>query len=61
MTTIIHTEHAPAAIGPYVQAIDLGNLYLHSGQISCQSNNRRYTNRYRSASTPILRKYKSNH
>ena len=33
MTTIIHTEHAPAAIGPYVQAIDLGNLVLTSGQI----------------------------
>ena len=33
MTKIIHTEHAPAAIGPYVQAIDLGNLVLTSGQI----------------------------
>ena len=58
MTTIIHTEHAPAAIGPYVQAIDLGNLVLTN---SCQSNNRGYTNKYRSTSTPIFRKYKSNH
>lgn len=29
----ISTDHAPAAIGPYVQAIDLGNLVLLSGQI----------------------------
>lgn len=33
MTTVIHTENAPAAIGPYVQAVDLGNLVLTSGQI----------------------------
>ena len=33
MTKIIHTENAPAAIGPYVQAVDLGNLVLTSGQI----------------------------
>ena len=33
MTQIIHTEKAPAAIGPYVQAVDLGNLVLTSGQI----------------------------
>ncbi|WP_373778401.1 RidA family protein [Glaesserella sp.] len=33
MTKVIHTEHAPKAIGPYVQAVDLGNLVLTSGQI----------------------------
>ncbi|AFU18648.1 RidA family protein [Actinobacillus equuli subsp. haemolyticus] len=33
MTKVIHTEKAPAAIGPYVQAVDLGNLVLTSGQI----------------------------
>lgn len=33
MTKIIHTDHAPAAIGPYVQAVDLGNLLMTSGQI----------------------------
>ncbi|WP_386688905.1 RidA family protein [Lonepinella sp. MS14437] len=33
MTTVIHTDKAPAAIGPYVQAVDLGNLVLTSGQI----------------------------
>ncbi|MBF0752002.1 MULTISPECIES: RidA family protein [unclassified Pasteurella] len=33
MTKIIHTEKAPTAIGPYVQAVDLGNLVLTSGQI----------------------------
>ena len=29
----IHTKQAPAAIGPYSQAIDLGNLVFTSGQI----------------------------
>ncbi|QLB40651.1 MULTISPECIES: RidA family protein [Mannheimia] len=33
MPTVIHTENAPAAIGPYVQAVDLGSLVLTSGQI----------------------------
>lgn len=33
MATVIHTDNAPAAIGPYVQAVDLGNLVLTSGQI----------------------------
>ena len=33
MTKVVHTEKAPAAIGPYVQAVDLGNLVLTSGQI----------------------------
>lgn len=33
MTKIIHTEKAPTAIGPYVQAVDLGNMVLTSGQI----------------------------
>ena len=29
----IHTENAPAAIGPYSQAISVGNLLFTSGQI----------------------------
>ena len=29
----IHTEKAPAAIGPYSQAIEVGNLVFCSGQI----------------------------
>lgn len=33
MTNIIHTDNAPAAIGPYVQAVDLGNMIITSGQI----------------------------
>ena len=33
MNTIIHTENAPAAIGPYSQAVQAGNLLLISGQI----------------------------
>ena len=30
---IIHTEDAPAAVGPYSQAIRAGNLLLTSGQL----------------------------
>jgi len=33
MTQIIHTEKAPAAIGPYVQGVDLGAMVMTSGQI----------------------------
>ena len=31
--TIIHTKQAPAAIGPYSQAVKTGNLLFVSGQI----------------------------
>lgn len=30
----IHTDHAPAAIGPYSQAVISGNLVFTSGQIA---------------------------
>lgn len=33
MSREISTEHAPAAIGPYVQGVDLGSLVFTSGQI----------------------------
>lgn len=33
MVKIVNSENAPAAIGPYVQAVDLGNLVFLSGQI----------------------------
>ncbi|OCG00297.1 RidA family protein [Gilliamella sp. wkB112] len=33
MAKIINTDQAPAAIGPYVQAVDLGNIMFASGQI----------------------------
>ena len=33
MNNIIHTEKAPAAIGPYSQAVQAGNLLFVSGQI----------------------------
>ena len=29
----IHTDNAPAAIGPYSQAMKVGNLVFTSGQI----------------------------
>lgn len=33
MKKIINTDYAPAAIGPYVQGVDLGNMLFASGQI----------------------------
>lgn len=33
MHKIIHTEQAPAAIGPYSQAIHTGNMLFTSGQV----------------------------
>ncbi|KGD76637.1 endoribonuclease L-PSP [Tatumella morbirosei] len=33
MSRVISTDKAPAAIGPYVQAVDLGNMIITSGQI----------------------------
>ena len=36
--TRIHTEKAPAAIGPYSQAIDLGEMIFTSGQIPVAPN-----------------------
>ena len=34
----IHTDNAPAAIGPYSQAIDLGEMIYTSGQIPVAPN-----------------------
>ncbi len=34
MATIIHTDNAPAAIGPYSQAVVSGSLVFTSGQIA---------------------------
>jgi 2-iminobutanoate/2-iminopropanoate deaminase len=35
---VIRTEKAPAAIGPYSQALDLGNMVFLSGQIPIEPN-----------------------
>ena len=34
MKKIIHTDHAPKAVGPYSQAIQMGDLLFCSGQIA---------------------------
>ena len=34
MSTIVHTDAAPAAIGPYAQAVIADNLVFTSGQIA---------------------------
>lgn len=39
MSRTISTEHAPAAIGPYVQGVDLGSIILTSGQIPVNPKN----------------------
>ncbi|MFC3394166.1 2-iminobutanoate/2-iminopropanoate deaminase [Brenneria rubrifaciens] len=39
MSRIISTEHAPAAIGPYVQGVDLGSMIITSGQIPVNPKN----------------------
>lgn len=33
MKTVISTDHAPAAIGPYAQAVSTGDLLFTSGQL----------------------------
>ncbi|MFD2176371.1 RidA family protein [Veronia pacifica] len=33
MTKVLHTDNAPAAIGPYIQGVDLGGMVMTSGQI----------------------------
>ncbi|WP_047046352.1 RidA family protein [Vibrio mexicanus] len=33
MTKVLHTDSAPAAIGPYIQGVDLGSMVMTSGQI----------------------------
>ncbi|MCX8596998.1 MULTISPECIES: RidA family protein [unclassified Gilliamella] len=33
MVKVVNTNKAPAAIGPYVQGVDLGNMLFASGQI----------------------------
>ena len=38
MKTIIHTPNAPAAIGPYSQAVRWGNMLFCSGQIALLPN-----------------------
>jgi len=30
---IIHTDHAPAAVGPYSQAVKVGNMLFTAGQV----------------------------
>lgn len=39
MLSTIHTDNAPAAIGPYSQAIKLGNILMTSGQIPINPEN----------------------
>ncbi len=51
MSKTIATENAPAAIGPYVQGVDLGNMIITSGQIPVNPENGRSTGRRRCTGT----------
>lgn len=39
MKEIVHTEKAPAALGPYSQGINIGNLIFTSGQLPIDPEN----------------------
>lgn len=58
MSRNISTELAPAAIGPYVQGVDLGSMIITSGQIG-RSENRRRRRRRRRSSAPVAGKRQS--
>lgn len=51
MSKTIATENAPAAIGPYVQGVDLGSMVITSGQIGRSENRRRSGRRIRSGTS----------
>ncbi|MCW5870153.1 MAG: reactive intermediate/imine deaminase, partial [Candidatus Eremiobacteraeota bacterium] len=34
MHQVVHTDKAPAAVGPYSQAIRLGNMVFSAGQVA---------------------------
>lgn len=53
MSKTIATENAPAAIGPYVQGVDLGNMIITSGQIPVNPKNGRSTGRRRCTGTSV--------
>lgn len=52
MSKTIATENAPAAIGPYVQGVDLGSMIITSGR-SRKPENGRSTGRRRSTGTSV--------
>lgn len=35
--TVIHSDHAPKAVGPYSQAVIAGNMFFASGQLGIDS------------------------
>lgn len=53
MSKTIATENAPAAIGPYVQGVDLGNMIITSGQIPVNPKNGESTGRRRCTGTSV--------
>lgn len=58
MSKTIATENAPAAIGPYVQGVDLGSMIITSGQIGRPENRQRPGRRVR-AGAPVAEQRES--
>lgn len=56
MSKTIATENAPAAIGPYVQGVDLGSMVITSGQIPVDPKNRRRSGRRIRSGTSVAGK-----
>ncbi len=56
MSKVLATENAPAAIGPYVQGVDLGSMIITSGQIPVKPKNRRGAGRRRGTGASVAGK-----
>lgn len=51
MAEVVYTKNAPDAIGPYSQAMKVGNLVFTSGQIAINPATGNVSNNYRGADT----------
>lgn len=59
MKKIISTENAPAAIGPYSQGIDLGNMVFTSGQLPINPENKELVSNIEDATRQSLNNVKA--
>lgn len=59
MKKIVATSNAPAAIGPYSQGIDLGNMVFTSGQLPINPANKELVTSIKEATTQALNNVKA--
>lgn len=59
MKKIIHTEHAPAAVGPYSQAVACDHLVFLSGQIGLDPQNNQLRQGINAQAEQVLRNLKA--